>query len=304
MLQAASDGANVDLDTAAHSSGLLTRWRIAGPFGRYNNVDFERRFLPETERFFRERYSEEQDSIILKNEHRVASARRDPFRTIAPERFWFRDGMIVLPEYFPSSGVFYAASEVDLSAATISRLDVLSSGTYEVFVDGKSVLFHDARYAVAPTRDSSSLSLSAGHHRILLKFSPDAAPLSVALHPQFEVPQQKKIVLPAAFEQYTQALAAYFRGDFAEMATLLRADALHGNGYGKYLHALLYSAAEEHSPRADAAWKAVAVAQPSALLARLKSAESAMERGQPEADRCDEYIGRASSVRDGIAIGL
>ena len=131
------------------------------------------------------------------------------------------------------------------------------------------------------------MSLAAGHHRILLKFSPDAVPLSAALHPQFEVPLQRKIALPVALEQYTQALAAYFRGDFAEMATLLRAEAIRGSGCAKYLQALLYSAAEEHSPRADAAWKAVATAQQGALLARLKSDESAMERGQPEAARAD-----------------
>ena len=71
------------------------------------------------------------------------------------------------------------------------------------------------------------------------------------------------------------------------MATLLHAEGLNGNGHGKYLQALLYSAAEEHSPRADAAWKAVAAAQPSALLARLKSAENAMERAQPDGVRSD-----------------
>jgi tetratricopeptide (TPR) repeat protein len=288
LVAAASDGANMDLDMAAHSSGLLTRWRIAGPFGKYNNVDFEHHWSPEAERHLRERYSAEQDSIILKNEHRgAAAAKPDASSTIVPERFWFRDGMIALPEYFPSSGVFYAASEVDLPTATNSQIDVLSSGTYEIFVDGKPALLHDARYAAAPSRASSSLSLAAGHHRILLKFTPDAAPLSVALHSQFEVPPQKKIALPAALEQYTQALSAYFRGDYAEMATLLRADAMRGAGYGKYLQALLYSAAEEHSPRADAAWKSVGSMQPSALLARLKSAESAIERGQSEAARAD-----------------
>ncbi len=288
LVAAASDGANIDLDTAAHSSGLLTRWRIAGPFGQYNNVDFERHFLPETERSLRERYSGEQGSNISRNEHRgAAAARPDTSRTIVPERFWFRDGMIALPEYFPSSGVFYAASEVDLATGTNTRIDVLSSGTYEIFVDGKSALLHDARYAMAPSRDSNSLFLAAGHHRILLKFTPDATPLSVALHPQFQLRTQKKAALPAVLEQYTRALASYFRGDFLEMATMLRADMLRNHGYSKYLYALLYSAAEEHSPRADAAWKAVAVAQPSALLARLKSAESAMERGQPEAARTD-----------------
>src|SRR5207302_10090268 len=157
LVAAASDGASIDLDTAAHSSGLLTRWRIVGPFGGYDNVDFERHFLPETERFLRERYAAEPDSIILKNEHRgAAPAKSEPPRRIVPERFWFRDGMIALPEYFPSSGVFYAASEVDLPVASLSLIDVLSSGTYEIFVDGKSALLHDARYATAPSHDSSS----------------------------------------------------------------------------------------------------------------------------------------------------
>src|ERR1700730_14500492 len=49
LVAAATDGTNVDLDVAAHSSGMLTRWRIAGPFGRYNHVDFERGWLPEAE---------------------------------------------------------------------------------------------------------------------------------------------------------------------------------------------------------------------------------------------------------------
>ena len=52
LVAAAWDGANVDLDQAANSSGLLTRWRIAGPFGHYNNVDFERHWLPEADQFF------------------------------------------------------------------------------------------------------------------------------------------------------------------------------------------------------------------------------------------------------------
>jgi hypothetical protein len=288
LVAAASDGANVDLDTGARSSGLLTGWTVAGPFGRYNSVDFERRWPPESERSFRNRYSSQRDFGTLKIERRgPAATKSDSSRTIVPERFWFRDGMITLPEYFPSSGIFYAASEVDLPATTISRLDVLSSGTYEVFIDGKSVLLHDARYAAVPTRDSTSLSTAAGHHRILLKFSQDSAPLSVALHSQFEVSPQKKIALPTALEPYTQALSAYFRGDLTEMATLLRSGTPRDTRYGKYLHALLYSAAEEHSPRADAAWKAVAIAQPSALLARLKSDQNAVDRGQAEAVRAD-----------------
>ena len=287
LLAASSDGPNIDLDTAALSSGLLTRWRIAGPFGRYNNVDFDRRWLPETERSFRERYASEQDRVPLTNEDSGAAATKaNSSHATIPERFWFRDGMITLPQYFASSGIFYAVSEVEVAAGT-ARIDVLSSGTYEIFVDGKSRLRHDARYATGPTRDSTALFLASGHHRVLLKFTPDAAPISVALHPEYAIAPPRKIGLPAEPAKYTQALGAYFRGDYAGMGILLHADSVHGDGYSKYLQALLYSAAEEHSPRADAAWKAVASAQPSALLARLKSAENAMERGQPEGIRSD-----------------
>jgi tetratricopeptide (TPR) repeat protein len=288
LVAAASDGANVELDIAAHSSGMLTRWHIAGPFGKYNNVDFERRWPAESDRFFKAAYSAEQESVAIRAEQPgAASPKADLSRHITPERFWFRDGMITLPEYFASSGVFYAASDVEVPVRTSSQLDVLSSGSYEVFVDGKSVLLHDVRYASGPSRDSSSLSLAGGHHRVLIKFTSDAAPLSVSLHPQFEGTLQKEASLPPPLKQYAEALASYFRGDFAEMASLLRIEQLRGNGYVPYLHALLYSAAEEHSPRADAEWKAVAMAHPDALLARLKSAESAMERGQSEAARAD-----------------
>src|SRR5690349_13906043 len=203
LVAAASDGANVDLDQAAHSAGLLTRWRIVGPFGRYNNVDFERHWPPETDHSFRPRYPADPESNVLKNDHSMRSgAKADLSAAIAPERFWFRDGMITMPEYFASSGVFYAAGEIELPAATRSRIDVLSSGSYEMFVDGKSALMHDARYAAGSSRDSGSLALAAGHHRILVKFTPDAAPLSVAVHPEFTPPARNPSSLPQPIQEY------------------------------------------------------------------------------------------------------
>src|SRR6476661_8955930 len=104
LVAAASDGAKIDLDTAAHSSGMLTRWRIVGPFGSYNNVDLERRWPPETDRFLKPRYPSDPEPNVLKNDrrmHGVITANRSA--EIAPERFWFRDGTITMPEYFPSS---------------------------------------------------------------------------------------------------------------------------------------------------------------------------------------------------------
>jgi len=188
LVAAAWDGASVDLDQAARSAGLLTHWQMVGPFGQYNNVDFERRWSPEADRSLQPGYPSDPESNVLKSDHRMHGAKADPSAAIAPESFWFRDGMITMPEYFASSGVFYAAGDVELATATRSRIDVLSSGSYEVFVDGKSALLHDARYAAGSSRDSASLALTAGHHRILVKFTPDAAPLSVAVHSEFRPP--------------------------------------------------------------------------------------------------------------------
>ncbi|HEX4603101.1 MAG TPA: DUF3857 domain-containing protein [Candidatus Angelobacter sp.] len=293
LIASATDGANVDLDQAAHSSGLITHWRIVGPFGRYNNVDFERQWQPEADPFFKPQYPSGQNNEGMKTDRRMSIssrgelARSAPLHMIAPERFWFRDGMISLPEYLPTSGVFYAAGDVETTAAK-SRIDVLGSGSYEVFVDGKPALLHDARLSVSASRDSAALRLTAGHHRILVKFTPDTMPLSVSLHPQFQLPPPRNSSLPQPVLDYARKMTAYFRGDYVGMERLLRADGLRiagtrDAGYVQYLHALLFSAAEDHSPRADADWKALAAAQPAALLARLKSAENSIERGQNDA---------------------
>jgi Domain of Unknown Function with PDB structure (DUF3857) len=288
LVSAATDGATLDLDLATHSSGLLTRWQIVGPFGRYNNVDFERRWPPEEDKSLQSQYPIEPGSAPQKSATKANTAiHLDPSYAITPERFWFRDGMISLPEYFSASGIFYAAGEVEVTNRARTQIDVLSSGAYEFFVDGKSVLLHDSRFAAGTGRDSNALQLTVGHHRILVKFTADAAPLSVAIHPQFQRVPLTDSSLPQPLKQYAQEMIAYFHGDFAKMAHLLDVDSVHDAGYVQYLRALLYSAAEDHSPRSDAAWKTVAAAQPSALLARLRSAENAMERGQNDDARPD-----------------
>ncbi|HET9836950.1 MAG TPA: DUF3857 domain-containing protein [Candidatus Angelobacter sp.] len=274
LVAAAMDGQpNLEIDQAAHSAGLITRWRIAGPFGNFSNVDFERRWPPEIDQLTRPQYA-------------IAESGGKRASTISTERFWFRDGMLSLPDYFSSSRIYYAASDIDLAAAQPSELEVLSAGAYQVFIDGKPALLHDSRFTAAPSRNSVVLRLRPGHHRVLVKFTADAAPLSLAMHPQFAFAGRKSD-LPPLLAQYVTQLSAWFRGDFVTMDRLLQAGPRENSALDQYLRALLYSAAEDHSPRADAAWKALAAMQPSALLARLKSAESALARGQGDDARPD-----------------
>jgi tetratricopeptide (TPR) repeat protein len=288
LVAAAMDGQpKVDLDLTTRSAGLLTRWRIAGPFGQYSNVDFDRRWPPEADLLLRQQYVDEASPASAEGTTRKKPpAIADDSTNVTTERFWFRDGMLSLPDYFSSTGVFYAAGEVELPAAQTYRVEVLSSGTYAVLIDGREALFHDSRSAAGASRDSSSVRLHAGRHRILLKFTADAAPLSVALHPRFQAEASSRGT-PSPLENYAQALAAYFRGDFVTMNRQLHADRDGSAGTAQYLQALLYSAVEDRSPRADAGWKAVGSSQPSTFLARLKSAESAIARGQADEARVE-----------------
>jgi tetratricopeptide (TPR) repeat protein len=274
LVAAASDGnASLDLDSVARSASLLTHWRMAGAFGQYDNVDFERQWPPEADQLSQEHYSNEPtDSTEVKTHSKKGA-------TLASERFWFRDGMITLPEYLSAPGVFYAASDLETTSGQ-SQIEVLGIGPYEVFIDGKSRLLHDSRFIAGPSRGSALVRLSAGHHRVLIKFTADATPFSVAVHPQFSPASSKKINTNSLLQEYLQELLAYFHGDFVGLERLLDTSTHRDSGAAAYLRAMLYSAVEEHSPRADAAWKAATTS--AAFLARLKSAESAFERGQTE----------------------
>lgn len=293
LVAAATDGhPKVDLDQAARGAGLVTHWRIAGPFGQFNNVDFERRWAPEMDQLARQQYVNDAISTGMPDspKKRVAAG-GVASRVIRPERFWFRDGMLSLPEYFSGPGVFYAAGDVEIpnaqvSQIQVSQIEVLSSGTYCVLIDGKEALLQDSRYAADPGRNSAVVLLHPGHHRIVVKFTADATPLSLALHPLVSRSTQE-IDIPKTMDRYIQGLVAYFHSDFVSMERILDSDPDQSAASAQYLRALLYSAAEEHSPRADAAWKAVGTSQPSALLARLKSVENAMARGQGDDTRQD-----------------
>lgn len=271
LVAAAADGASpLDLDKTAASAGLLTRWRIAGAFGRFSNVDFAHQWAPETQQFWRDESS--------------------------TEPFWFRNGMVSLPDYIAGPGVFYAASNVRIGAASASQVDILSPGPYVLFIDGKRVLAKDSRFVATGTRDSIELHLSAGQHLLVVKFTADAAPFSVDLHRVFgRHARTGSKPLPAPMASYVRELLEYFRGNLTGVERMLASQHNGNHGLTAYINALLWSAAEEHSARARAAWEALKTAQPSALLARIKSAEFELNNGRTDAVRTE--VGELEQMR-------
>src|SRR5207248_5609348 len=88
MLAAALDGLPHESPQAwARSAGIVTEWRVAGPFGRLPNVDFDRPWPPE------------QNGAALASQS-------------VGEPFDFPDGLVEPPNYFENRGVFYASAEI------------------------------------------------------------------------------------------------------------------------------------------------------------------------------------------------
>jgi cellulose synthase operon protein C len=244
LVTAAADGdPMLDLNRASASAGVLTRWRIAGPFGRYSNVDFDQAWPPESDRFSRVAYG-----------------------TLQAEEFFFRDGLVSLPDYFSGSGVYYAGSDMESALAQDAVLEVFSPGPYAVFLDGRLLLTHDARFAISSSSDSARIQLNAGKHRVVVKFTADAAPFRVAVHTQSKAIPVRKTFDAGPLTSYIAGLAAYLSDDLPGLERIASADssrAMH------YLRALLLSAIEEHSFDARAAWETLLPAP----LARIRLAQ-------------------------------
>jgi hypothetical protein len=144
---------------SARESGLLTDWRIVGPFGLHPLIDFDRRWAPERDYIGKASYG----------------SRKVDF-------FQFADGQVKLPpDHLTGHGVFYASSQVYLRSTGDWRLFLESGGTLAVFIDGKKVFTRDDRSAPQPTSLRSNMTLSRGDHRVMVKFLNGAVPFRLAI---------------------------------------------------------------------------------------------------------------------------
>jgi tetratricopeptide (TPR) repeat protein len=254
LVSAAADGDSaLDLAQAADSAGVLTRWRIAGPFGHYSNTDFDHHWPPENDGFARTSYG-----------------------ALQSEEFWFRDGIVALPDYFSSSGIYYATSEIETSGPQDSVLEVFSSGPYALFVDGKPLLTHDSRYAISSSSNSAHLELNAGKHRVTVKFNTDAAPFRIVIHAEARTTPVRTTFNAGPLESYIAGMAAYLGDDLPSLERISSSDASRA---AAYLRALLSSAIDEHSAEARSAWETLLPAP----LARVKMTETTADSSEDHA---------------------
>jgi len=153
-----SNTPELDQLLASKESGLLTDWRVAGPFGKTLNLD--RPWAPERDQLRKPHYGD----------MRVSSLQ-------------FANGRFVLPVRFHRNGVFYASSEMWVPNSGEWRVYAETAGGMVVFVDGKKLIQRSSEKN-DPQMTSEVLHLQHGNHRILVKFVATAAPFHLALMPQ------------------------------------------------------------------------------------------------------------------------
>jgi hypothetical protein len=151
-------GTELDQLLASKESGLLTDWRLAGPFGK--SSEFAHRWAPEHDQLRKSRYGAEHVINIQ-----------------------FASGKFELPTRTPRNGIFYASSEVWLPNGGDWRLYAETAGEMTVFLDGKPAVHRSGKGLDLQTT-SEVVHLERGTHRVMVKFNATAAPFHLAVMPQ------------------------------------------------------------------------------------------------------------------------
>jgi hypothetical protein len=284
LLGAAKDGAPaLDAASIARDAGMITHWRVNGPFGRHPNVDWEQSWRPE------------QDA-------RLAAA-YDQRKT---EEFQFLDGNIVLPPYLRAKdGVFYAEATIEAprSGEVTLRLETAGAGSAQLFLDGQSVLIKDDRLQPSADLRHVSLRLAAGPHRLLVKFLDNASPWRLTLLPA-AVPGMRGRPVPAldAEQRYIRASLQYWQGDAAGVvATLAPSPNAPANSAANELllgRALARLASVNDAPEPAAHFRAAVERSSGALAAAYELAAADFAAGRVE--EAAESAERVASLRPGF----
>jgi tetratricopeptide (TPR) repeat protein len=245
LLAAADDGApGLSASALAHESGLITDWRIAGPFGQYANVAFERAWDPEHDGMTRPSYN---GRIV--------------------EQFRFDNGKVILPKYFSEVGVFYASAKISLSSPGNWTLRIESPGTIQAWVNGTLVLTKDDRFHATPETVSMAVPLRAGMHRVFVKFLPSAAPFRLAFLPPSpkRTPATTSTFALTPSTPYITAERAFWSGDYAQAIELLtRLRATHESAAVDFLLAQAWSRSSDNASERKALLDAALKAAPTA----------------------------------------
>ncbi|HUI83470.1 MAG TPA: hypothetical protein VL240_04560 [Candidatus Binatia bacterium] len=266
LLKSAMDGApGLDAYSVSRAAGILTDWRIVGPFGhQLLSVSEQQPISPDDD------------------------LGRSSYQSRAVENFQFPDGWIVLPDYLSHPGVFYAAAGFASLTEGSWTVEAEARGMAEIYVDGQHVLSTSA----ARSRESANIEVPPGPHRLLLKLDGSATPLRVSI---VRAPDEKRSPIPArlSVQELTYLLAAgdYAAGEFASAARQIKAISGSDSAALQFLLAQARTEQFPNSVEAAAAWSRLSSIAPEALVVDEMLGRRALSEG-----KAAEAISRAEHV--------
>jgi tetratricopeptide (TPR) repeat protein len=245
------------LSQLTQEAGLITNWRVAGPFGSYPNSAFDRTFAPEHDGLSQPSY----DGHVV-------------------ESFQFPDGTFTLADYLPPDGVYYATSKVDIPAGGIYQLRLESAGTLKVAIDGKLTLSKDNRLRSGAQILWSPVQLMAGSHTVQVKFVPSAAPFRISLFPAHDRSRASTSAIAAAEASYISAAERFWIGDYSSaIAQLTDLKRRQPSVSVDLLLAHTWAQTSQDAPEIPALLESALKQAPLALAARYEQAQRAYDAG-------------------------
>lgn len=190
-------------------AGLLTDWNVVGGFGKYSNLAFDQKWLPESD--------------LLGSANYVGHIR---------ESFHFENGVVFIPDYLTENGILYASSEIAVATRGRYVLKVESRGTMQIVLNGSPVLVKDDRFLKGPEVQTVPVTLHAGKNHVFVKALPSASPYRVSITPDVsESAQQTALVanVPAEEAGYIRFAVRYWGGDYPGAERLLERQKAHSS---------------------------------------------------------------------------
>jgi tetratricopeptide (TPR) repeat protein len=258
LLNAAMDGVpGLDPYALSRASGILTDWRIVS-LGRHAMLDFD------------------QSPIS-----RADDLSKTSYQNQRVENFQFPDGRMVLPNYLQRHEMFYAASQFASFSPGNWTVSVEDADAAEVFIDGQMVLRLAAPQAAKRQHNSASFDVTAGPHRVLVKFVGSARPWRISILPS-ESPASNPPRPNVSSQELAYELAAegYAARDFG--AVIQQINAVHSAADSAALQFLLAQSWTQLSPLDSSgakAWYTVLSLAPSALAADIALGNRALRSG-------------------------
>jgi hypothetical protein len=246
LLAARADG--ISLPRRSYLARRIRNWQIAGPFGELPNVGFDQAWPPEHDQLRNTGYGQ-----------RIREDLDD------------ESGDLQLPDYLPKSGLYYAASDFAISGTRSYQLTIEGDGTYELQLDGKRLLVHDARFRQQKDVSRVETGIKAGTHRILVKLQASAFPLRVWIE-SFGPRNSGELGVPEPEQRYLSVATSLLDGETGP-ALLLPNDA---SSIALMLRADAFSKTEEDQKERESL-VAASVADPGNTLANFQTARLAFD---------------------------